>query len=480
MPAVYVRWRPPSAAELSAGVTLATDVSPAPAPLSISLAATASDDQSKPPPPWTSPRAFADVLPPDADNRRVFSVVVEPGVARVLRGASCSYFAYGHSGSGKTHTIIGYSSRGDGHGTPDIPDDDDDDDDDDDADDAQLGLCLAAAKRLFSEITALASPTPLGIGLSVFELRKDAAYDLLSSRTRCHVREGADKRVHIRGPTEMLADGRVRVRPVAKRACWTFGTLRRELASALADRAVGRSTVHDQSSRTHAVMELEIVSAELAAAREAVVERQSELVPVGKRATDIAIEEQLKGVVRTPEGGWAPNPEYTTDQARIDAAEAEKRVFEERVADAEARVAAVLAAPDVPALGGRMVFVDLAGAEFHHEKGGPPPPPSTGAAKQTPQERQEGRQINTDLLALKEVMRAWGGAAGSGAGARVPFRASPLTMVLREHFEHLGGGGEEEGEGASTAAVVVTVSPARAAYAATLNSLKYGGLVGGV
>lgn len=106
-----------------------------------------------------------------------------------------------------------------------------------------------------------------------------------------------------------------------------------------------------------------------------------------------------------------------------------------------------------------MVFVDLAGSEYQHEKGA-----QALTMKQTPQERQEGRQINTDLLALKEVIRAW-----STNQSRIPFRSSPLTMALREHF--LGCG-----DGAS--AMIVAVSPANNQYAATLNSFKYGSLVG--
>ena len=42
-------------------------------------------------------------------------------------------------------------------------------------------------------------------------------------------------------------------------------------------------------------------------------------------------------------------------------------------------------------------------------------------------------------------------------------------MVLRDHFEKL-----EEG----SAAMIVTVSPAKEHLTATLNTLKYGGLVG--
>lgn len=202
-----------------------------------------------------------------------------------------------------------------------------------------------------------------------------------------------------------------------------------------------------------------MVNTALVEAREAVIDRQSELVPVGKRATDISIEEQTRGFVQTPDGGWAPNPDYPINQARIDAAEAEKAEFEARVAAAEEHVASVLGLSP-GRLGGKLVFVDLAGAEYQQDKGAS----SQLLPKQMPQERQEGRQINADLLALKEVIRAC-----ATNQSRIPFRSSPLTMVLREHFM-----GSKDG----ASAMIVTVSPAKTQYAATLNSLKYGSLVG--
>lgn len=106
-----------------------------------------------------------------------------------------------------------------------------------------------------------------------------------------------------------------------------------------------------------------------------------------------------------------------------------------------------------------MVFVDLAGAEYYDDNG-----TRSQTVRQTPQERQEGRQINTDLLALKEVMGAW-----SKGQKRIPFRSSTLTMALREHFM-------SSGKGNST--IIVTISPATEQYKATLNSLKYASLVG--
>lgn len=391
---------------------------------------------------WVSSPAFHAVFEPGDDNHKVYNDVVAPNIPKVLRGENCSVFAYGHSGSGKTHTILGY--------------------DYDYQNSQKLGLCLAAAKQLFHALHGLNEKIrgeKLGIGLSLFELRNKSAFDLLNNHNQCHIREGPDGKVHIRGETEILEGGKVRVRPIVQRLCWTFESFQYELARALSQRTTGSSTIHEQSSRTHAVLELEIISQSLIDARNSLFDRQSELVPVGKRATDIRIEEESKGVMRTADGRWAPNPDYQIDQERIDVAEAEKVRHEALVTAAEQNIKAILEASAFPCLGAKMVFVDLAGAEYYDDNG-----TRSQTVRQTPQERQEGRQINTDLLALKEVMGAW-----SKGQKRIPFRSSTLTMALREHFM-------SSGKGNST--IIVTISPATEQYKATLNSLKYASLVG--
>ncbi|KAF3061628.1 Kinesin-related protein 6 [Daldinia childiae] len=437
---VYARWRPLAAIETEVGeFEHAINSQPNRQLHSISIKPEAPHKDK----PWSSPAAFKGVFTQEDDNDSIFSQIVAPILPKVLRGATYNYFAYGHSGSGKTHTIIGYDYEHE----------------------SRLGLSLAAARVLFTELdihNANAGEDTLGLGLSVFELRKSTAFDLLNERTQCHIRQGADGKTHIRGPTKMLEGGKVRVQPIVQRACWTLDELRKELQKSLGLRAVGSSSVHDQSSRTHAVLELEVINSHLMKARQALYDRQSELVPVGKYADDVQIEEQTKSVIPIEGGGYQPNPDYKVNQEKIDAAEAERARFEARIAEAEEKVASIMhvEGQDTPRLGGRLIFVDLAGSEYQTD----PRLSHLLLPKQTPQERQEGRQINTDLLALKEVIRA----CASGQ-ERIPFRSSPLTMVLREHF--LSGK-----DGTST--MIVTASSAQSQYAATLNSLKYGSLVG--
>ena len=389
---------------------------------------------------WKSDFSFDGAFEPDENNNVVYNRIVAPIIPDVLRGRCCNFFAYGHSGSGKTHTMIGY----------DFENSD------------EFGLCLAAARQLadaLERINVGDSAYRFGIGLRMYEIRKNSAFDLLNNRNECFVREGPDRRVYIRGETEMLENGKVRVRPIATRACWSFEQLQWELQQGLKHRTTAISTVHEQSSRTHAVMEMEIITTDLLNARDSVVERQSELVPVGKYATDVYIEEQLRAMVRTGDGNYIQNPTYDVNQQRIDAAETRKAEFESRVKEAEEHESEVFAitARAHQCIGGRLVFVDLAGAEFFSGIAG-------AALKQSPQEKQQGRQINTDLLALKEVIRA-----RSLGQLRIPYRSSPLTMVLRQHFE---------ASSDAQSSIILTVSPGANQFAATMNTLKYGDLVG--
>ncbi|KAJ5458007.1 hypothetical protein N7475_009395 [Penicillium sp. IBT 31633x] len=438
---VWMRWRPPNPAEAATGeIQRDYDQHQTNPQSCISITLPLQTKTSSREKSWKSGYSFDGIIERDDNNNTVFNRVVAPIIPEVLQGKSCNFFAYGHSGSGKSHTMIGYDFE---HAE-------------------EFGLCLAAARQMniaLEAVNAEDSSHQFGIGLRVYELRKNIAFDLLNKRTECFVREGSDGRVYIRGETEMLDNGKVRVRPIATKACWSFEELHRELQEGLKHRRTATSTVHDQSSRTHAVIELEIITKDLLNAHDQVVERQSELVPVGKYATDVYIEEQYRGLIQNEDGKFVPNPNYQIDQPRIDAAEAKKAEFEARVKEAEAHESSIFAttAQAHQCIGGKLVFVDLAGAEFLSSTTGP-------ALKQTPQEKQEGRQINTDLLALKEVIRA-----RSNKQSRIPYRSSPLTMVLREHFE---------ASADTHSAMILTVSPEANQYIATTNTLKYGDLVG--
>lgn len=98
---------------------------------------------------------------------------------------------------------------------------------------------------------------------------------------------------------------------------------------------------------------------------------------------------------------------------------------------------------------GRLSFIDLAGSERGAD--------TNQASKTT---RMEGAEINTSLLALKEVIRAL--ATGSSM-KRIPFRGSKLTQVLKDSFV-----------GKNTRTVMVScVAPNMKNCDHTLNTLRY-------
>lgn len=97
----------------------------------------------------------------------------------------------------------------------------------------------------------------------------------------------------------------------------------------------------------------------------------------------------------------------------------------------------------------RMTLIDLAGSERGAD---------TSAACRTT--RMEGAEINTSLLALKEVIRAL---ANGDSVVHVPFRGSKLTQVLKESFV-----------GSKCRSVMIAcVSPNIGNCDQTLNTLRY-------
>eukprot|EP00980_Cylindrotheca_fusiformis_P004793 scaffold1028_cov135-Cylindrotheca_fusiformis.AAC.3 len=98
---------------------------------------------------------------------------------------------------------------------------------------------------------------------------------------------------------------------------------------------------------------------------------------------------------------------------------------------------------------GRLNFIDLAGSERGAD--------TSNCSRAT---RLEGAEINTSLLALKEVIRAL---ATGGSMTHIPFRGSKLTQVLKDSFV-----GEN-----SRCCMVACISPDIGNCEQTLNTLRY-------
>lgn len=71
----------------------------------------------------------------------------------------------------------------------------------------------------------------------------------------------------------------------------------------------------------------------------------------------------------------------------------------------------------------------------------------------------EGAEINKSLLALKECIRAL-----DGGNSHVPFRASKLTMVLRDSFLN---------QHTSKIVMIACINPGSSSADHTINTLRY-------
>jgi len=110
----------------------------------------------------------------------------------------------------------------------------------------------------------------------------------------------------------------------------------------------------------------------------------------------------------------------------------------------------VLRDKETSKLRGKLSLVDLAGSER-----------GSDTKSHNRQRRTESSEINTSLLALKECIRALG--SGRGTSKHVPYRASKLTLILKDCFT----------SNLARTAMIATVSPGASSADHTINTLRY-------
>jgi len=518
---------------------------------------------------------FTGLLGQEADTAAVFERCLAPRMNTVLGGGAASLFCYGYTGGGKTHTVLGHPG--------------------------EHGMYYLAAERLLRDLDAArpaGSPEDqrLFLHATACEIYNDAVYDLLGDdKVRCTLRVDEAGALRVLRPTvcehdseqdaaqvdallaQMTAEQREELHAARDRmdamgipSVWNGSLHSTEVTrctelrsvsvhrpedlaeiarSSIAQRAVGTSTQHTQSSRSHAILRLEVVTEAVLAAR-AVLESAKSLLPARKNAldnlTNIACKLLFKDgqqpmlrvakrddsqhgqdvgalVARASEDviwepwlceGWATEgwgakdesgetvwqlAEFPEEPPKSCADWAEKlgveclrydrktvkRVFpdddglwesthaslraqrqklQQLLADAQAGVEAAratLAAASggvaMASLGGELVLVDLAGADYDHR---------SGAAQQ------ESAAINKSLLALKECFRSLANVSGS---RRPNFRDSKLTRMLEDALAPTSGKCRRRNT-ASVSVMLVNVSPAAELQKGTINALRYGQL----
>ncbi|XP_063538855.1 kinesin-like protein KLP2 [Cydia strobilella] len=109
---------------------------------------------------FTFDRAFA----PNTKQIEVYQQVVSPLIKEVLCGYNCTVFAYGQTGTGKTHTMVGESTGDENVNWQNDP---------------LAGIIPRALSQLFDELRI--SNTEYTVRVSYLELYNEELFDLLSS-----------------------------------------------------------------------------------------------------------------------------------------------------------------------------------------------------------------------------------------------------------------------------------------------------------
>ncbi|KAH9188183.1 hypothetical protein AeNC1_009844 [Aphanomyces euteiches] len=369
-------------------------------------------------------RRFASVHH-DVTNVEFFERTVAPLVEDALTGRTACCFAYGHTGSGKTHTILGYGS--------------------------ELGMYRLASKRLFEAIDELSDQHQTvdrldqpKLQVRFNEIYNGEVYDLLNDGAKCFVR--------VKTPMAKCTF-EARLESTTRRAL----SRRRFPKRGIAARATGNSDVHRASSRSHAILEVEFVSDRILRLREAVDDLEQEYTAIRHERDTLEMDIFTRQHYKV-EGKWVKkeNAQGSTEEEcsrllnlrkQYLLVESQKRAAQRNVDDAKQA--------GLSCLGGTLVFVDLAGSEHAGKE-------SDGIQK-TDEEQQECREINKSLSALKACFRA----QAVGQTSTSCYRNSKLTLVLRDHLR----------SHASHTAMIAAISPSNFHATKTIHTLQYAQLV---
>jgi hypothetical protein len=274
------------------------------------------------------------------------------------------------------------------------------------------------------------------------EVYNNDAYDLLGGRMRVNLRINSNGLLTCRGSTvkkELSAEETAETGTdftVVTSGLTTYNVDSEADLHAIyqlfkAHRAVGTSTEHAQSSRSHAVFRMEVVDALLLAAQATVEEAESIKPSLQKQFSEtpkLAIKKRIEEV------------EKVISTTRHD-------------------IASMYARSD-SALGGQLILTDLAGADSDSRD---------LSAEHTAAQRKESSAINMSLLALKECLRGLHAQSVTGIAKKLPFRDSIITRLLEEVL--VGKAGKHTDN-----VMLVNVAPIQQLEKKTVNSLRYGQL----
>ncbi|XP_035022862.2 uncharacterized protein LOC118115664 isoform X2 [Hippoglossus stenolepis] len=164
---------------------------------------------------------FDQVFGEESSNEEVYQGTAYPLVQHMLNGGKATCFAYGQTGAGKTHTMLGSSAGG-------------------------PGLYTLAVRDIFAHLSTSHMLSPLLVYVSFFEIYCGQLYDLLDHRKRLFAREDGQKVVHIAGLRDVRVD--------------SVSSLLQVISQGTEERTQGMSGVNPLSSRSHALLQIQLRS----------------------------------------------------------------------------------------------------------------------------------------------------------------------------------------------------------------------------
>ncbi|KAH0822122.1 hypothetical protein GEV33_000669 [Tenebrio molitor] len=187
---------------------------------------------------------FDGVFGEETSQKEVYNSVVSPLIDCIIAGYNCTVFAYGQTGTGKTYTMIGDRIET--------------------LEDVSVGMIPRSASHLFDELERIDSKIEHTVRVSFIEIYNEEVRDLLT---------GGGTTVKIYDDPENR--GSVCVKGVKEATVFTVQEVNELLQVGLAERQTTSTNVNRQSSRSHSIFTLSVVTRELTV-------EGDELIKVGK------------------------------------------------------------------------------------------------------------------------------------------------------------------------------------------------------
>ncbi|XP_055317754.1 kinesin-like protein Klp61F isoform X2 [Sitodiplosis mosellana] len=174
---------------------------------------------------FTFDRAFG----PDSKQSDVYQVVVAPLINEVLSGYNCTVFAYGQTGTGKTHTMIGDETPQSSSSYEDS---------------SAMGIIPRALSHMFEELRTM--DVEFTMRISYLELYNEELCDLLSSNDVAQIRIFED-------PNKK---GSIIVQGLEEIPVHSTADVYKLLAKGQEKRRMATTLMNAQSSRSHTVFSI--------------------------------------------------------------------------------------------------------------------------------------------------------------------------------------------------------------------------------